>query len=100
MAIFTFGAGHTCGCGRSLRDCYTELPSRERMVELWGVKWSHEYVSRAHAGVFRFGLWRIVTDEDNPDCRCGGMGREQWEIEQENKALEDVVFGSTGEESR
>lgn len=76
--IFTFGFGHVCGCGRSLRNCYTELPSREDMVRLWGIKWSHEYETAEQAGVERWQLSRIATDEGNPQCRCGGAGREPW----------------------
>lgn len=76
--IFTFGFGHVCGCGRSLRNCYTELPSREDMIRLWGLKWSHQYETAQQAGVEEWQLRRVVTAENDPGCRCGGSGREPW----------------------
>lgn len=81
--IFTFGFGHHCGCGRSLSSCYTELPSREDMIRLWGIKWSHQYETAEQAGVERWQLRRIATDEGNPQCRCGGAGREPWGAKEE-----------------
>lgn len=69
MAIFTFGSGHECPqCARKLGNCFVELPTRDAMVALFGVKWSHEYRSQAGAGVDRFYLQRVTPGA----CACGG----------------------------
>jgi ferredoxin len=75
--IYTFAAsgGHNCPqCGLCLRSCYVELPNREAMVALFGIKWSHEYSSEDEAGVERFELRRIIPGA----CACGGLGRSPW----------------------
>lgn len=68
MAIFTFGSGHACPqCERPLGRCFVELPSRDAMVALFGIKWSHEYPSQKEAGVSRFYLSRVRPGA----CACG-----------------------------
>lgn len=65
--IFTFGYGHTDPrSGTSLAECYcvihgTFREARREMVEMFGVKWAHQYESRDAAGVDRFGLRPIDT---------------------------------------
>lgn len=58
--IFTFGYGHhDPRSGESLARCYcrvwgTYLSAREDMIEMFGVKWSHQYPSEDDAGMDRF----------------------------------------------
>jgi hypothetical protein len=68
MPIFTFGSGHMCPqCKHPLHRAFIELPSRDVMVALFGIKWSHEYKSQREAGVERFYLQRIRPGT----CACG-----------------------------
>jgi hypothetical protein len=78
--IFTFGFGHECSCGLSLRNCYVELDgdyetARARMAELYGRKWAFQYDDALAAGVERWALTRVAPNEV---CACGGLGREPW----------------------
>lgn len=73
--IYTFGSGHVCpGCELSLRNCFVELPDREAMVALFGIKWANEYADQEDAGVPRFNLHRISPGA----CACGGGGQQPW----------------------
>lgn len=79
--IFTFGFGHHCSCGRSLRACYVEIEgdydsARVIMVERYGRRWAFQYETAEAAGVERHDLRRVVP---NDDCECGGLGRPPWE---------------------
>ena len=81
--IFTFGFGHECSCGLSLRNCYVEMEgdwwqARATMVERYGAKWAFQYGTAEEAGVNRYFLRRIVPDEH---CGCGGLGRGPWNPE-------------------
>jgi hypothetical protein len=82
MAVFTFGYGQHCECGRSLAECYTVLEAehwtdaRDRMIELWGQTWSRQYDSLAQAGVEQHGLTHIDTNTtDETRCRCGNAAK-------------------------
>ncbi len=77
-AVFTFGDGHTCSCGRALRSHYTVLEGeagedlRGRMSAVWGNKWAFEYTDELAAGVSRFDMVRVFTNETDPKkCKCG-----------------------------
>jgi hypothetical protein len=74
--IVTFGFGHSCSCGLSLRSCYVEMESRRHVVQHYGRKWAFEYASEDEAGVARYDLQRIEPDAT---CECGGRGREPFE---------------------
>lgn len=80
--IFTFGYGHECTCGLSLRECYVEIDgdygtARDRMAQLYGRKWAFQYETLAQAGhPDRVVLQRV---EPNEQCGCGGLGRQPWE---------------------
>jgi hypothetical protein len=70
MPVFTFGSNHSCPqCGHGMGRSYVELPSREAMIALYGVKWSHEYTSQREAGVERYYLQRCQPGR----CACGRM---------------------------
>ncbi|HMJ16591.1 MAG TPA: hypothetical protein VK524_34490 [Polyangiaceae bacterium] len=77
--IFTFGFGHECLCGRSLRWCFTEIDgdwetAREHMFKAWGAKWAHQYESEEEAGFANYLVpaIRVVTSTDPARCPCGG----------------------------
>jgi hypothetical protein len=70
MPVFTFGAGHECPqCRTPLGNSFVELPSRDAMVALFGIKWSHEYRSQQQAGVSRYHLQRVTPGA----CACGRL---------------------------
>jgi hypothetical protein len=80
--IFTFGFGHSCSCGLSLRECYVEIggdydTARAAMIDRYGVKWAFEYDTLADAtGEHPIELRRL---EPNDECGCGGLGRQPWD---------------------
>ena len=89
--IFTFGFGHSCTCGRSLRECYVEIvepdydAARAIMVERYGKKWAFQYETLADA---TGGPPRVTVPccelrrvEPSDECGCGGLGRDPWEPE-------------------
>lgn len=54
----------TWGFNQGHDDCYTVIhgtweSARQRMTELWGIKWGFQYPSAEAAGVERWGLKRI-----------------------------------------
>lgn len=73
--IFTFGFGHECSCGLSLRACYVDMPSREAMVATYGIKWAFQYDTTEGAGVDKWGLREVAPGEG---CECGMRGRMPW----------------------
>lgn len=55
---FTFGYGH------QQQNCYTTFhgtheEARQKMVDKYGLKWSHQYSSKEAAGVNEFNLTEI-----------------------------------------
>lgn len=77
--IFTFGFGHECICGRSLRWCFTEIDgdwetARAKMFEAWGKRWAFQYErleDLSTPGGWPVGPIRIDTCLDPARCPCG-----------------------------
>lgn len=68
--IFTFGSGHELH-GESLGKAFvrirgTALVARGRMIELFGVRWSHQYATEEAAGVQQFGLTELPLPPKEP----------------------------------
>lgn len=94
MPIFTFGFGHECKCGRPLGGHYVERPDRESMVDLFGIKWAHEYASREDAGVDRWALKEIVVPIDPLKCICGRGPSPDYALEPLTCHWCDVLIGA------
>lgn len=61
--IFTFGSGHELH-GESLAKAFVRIhgtagTARRRMIDLFGIKWSHQYATEEAAGVQQFGLTEL-----------------------------------------
>lgn len=63
--IFTFGPAHTDPRnGLSLRNAFVRIrgtwhEARRDMLEMFGLRWAHQYECEAEAGVERYSLWEL-----------------------------------------
>ena len=63
--IFTFGIDHPLGRCYTVVRAATRDEARQRMFDVFGLRWAFQYDSREAAGVERWGLREIPFEAPN-----------------------------------